>query len=177
VEAKSTAIDGGEPLHYYADMKRNAAPVLALLVALVAPVGLSAQSLSSLEKVMDLTATIKTLAEQVAAGNYEAPAKFVILNGTFDSVFETDEATGTVVIELVSGEWIGLEDVRSYHCLIRFTGAEYLKTFPATPPRNPGPEIFAKSARLLVVAAPYGVVELADGRLLWLLDGVYHRRL
>jgi hypothetical protein len=158
-------------------MKRHAAPVLALLVALVAPLGLAAQSLAGLEKVMDLTATIKSLALQVDAGSYEAPAKFVILNGTYDSVLEADESAGTVIIELVTGEWIGLEDVKSYHCLVQFTGPEYLKAFPVKVPANAGPDVFAKSARLLVVAAPLGVVELTDGRTVWLLEGVYYRRL
>jgi len=170
-------IDGGGPLIYYGGMKRHAAPALALVLALAAPAVLSSQSLASLEKVVNLAATIKSLSEQVAKGDYEAPPKFVVLNGTLDSVFETDEKAATVVIELVTGEWIGLEDVKSYHCLIRFEGAEYLKSFPVTPPRNPGPEVFAKSARLLIVAFPVSVVELADGRLLWLLDGVYLRRL
>jgi hypothetical protein len=77
----------------------------------------------------------------------------------------------------VIGEWIGLEDVKSYHCLVKFEGPEYLAAFPASAPRNPGPDVFVKSARMLVVALPVAVVELIDGRLLWLLDGVYLRRL
>lgn len=170
-------IDGRVPLHYYGDMMRYAAPVLAILLAVFAPAVLSSQSLKSLETVVELSTTIKSLAEQIQREEYEAPPKFVILNGSLEGVFETDEASATVVIEMVTGEWIGLEDVKSYHCLIRFEGVEYLAAFPASPPRNPGAEVYAKSARMLVVALPVAVVELADGRLLWLLDGVYLRRL
>jgi len=156
-------------------MKKRVAAALAL--ALLLPLAASAQSLKDLEKVVDLQATIKSLSEKVEAGDYDAPPKFVILNGTLDSVFATDEESETVIIELATGEWIGLEDVKSYHCLVQLQGKEYLQAFPASPPRNPGPEVFVRSARLLVVAAPMGVVESVDGRLLWLLEGVYLRRL
>ena len=158
-------------------MKTPAASALGLLLILVAPAALRAQSVKDLEKVVDLEATIKSLSQRADAGDYKALPKFVILNGSLDNVFDTDESAATVIVELATGEWIGLEDVKSYHCLVRFQGEKYLQAFPAIPPRNAGPEVFARSSRLLVVAAPMGVVELQDGRIVWLLDGVYLRRL
>lgn len=153
------------------------ARALALLLALTATLPLPARSVRDLQEIVDLTTTIKSLAEQIERGEYDAPERYVILNGSFAGVFETDEATSTVVVEMATGEWIGLEDVKSYHCLVRFEGPDYLRAFPASPPRDAGPEVFARSARMLVVAMPVAVVELGDGRLLWLLDGVYLRRL
>jgi hypothetical protein len=157
-------------------MRRNATLMLvSVLVQLAA--GVHAQTLSDLNAAVDLETTIRSLAEGVESGDYEAPPKYFVLNGTLDSVFETDEASSMVVIEMVTGEWIGLDEVRSYHCLIRFEGEQYVRAFPANVPRDAGPEIFARNSRLMVVAAPVAVVELTDGRLLWLLDGVYLRRI
>jgi hypothetical protein len=176
VEPEEPAIDGRSPTHYYGRMTHSAR-TLALLFALIGALSLPAQSVRDIENIMDLSTTIKSLAQRIEREEYEAPARFVILNGSLEGVFETDEAASTVVVEMVTGEWIGLEDVKSYHCLVRFEGQEYLAAFPAAPPRDPGPEVFARSARMLVVAKPVAVVELGDGRLLWLLDGVYLRRI
>lgn len=162
---------------YHVCMKRHLAAALAVVMALGATATVSSQDLQDLLSLVDLDVTIKSLAVGVDQGNYDAPPKFFLLNGSLDSVLEADEASSTVIIEMVTGEWVGLEDVKSYHCLIRFEGEDYFKAFPVTVPRDAGPEVFARSSRIMVVAYPFAVVELADGRLLWLLDGVYLRRL
>ena len=158
------------------DMKRKAACMVAVILALSAGFAW-AQSLDDLDAILDFSVTIKTLSEAVERGEYDMEARFVALNGTLNSVFDADAETSTVIVEMVTGEWIGLEEVRSYHCLVRLMDPELFPLFPLNPPRVPEPEVFIKGSRLLVIAFPVAVVELGDGRLMWLLDGVYVRRL
>ncbi len=148
-------------------------PMLAFLALAAMPA--ASQTIGELEQILDYTVTIKSLSAGVDQGIYEAEQKFVVLDGTYSELFQADVETGEVYIEVATGEWIGLEDVESYHCLIRFTGAEYVELFPARAGRNTREDAILKGARMLIICLPLGVVELADGRLMWLLDGIYYR--
>ena len=55
------------------------------------------------------------------------------------NILNKEQATFKVRIELITGEWIGLDDVKSYACYIDFTGPEFFKVFPAAPARPPRP--------------------------------------
>ena len=158
-------------------MNRSTPLMLILLVGILAAFPVASQTIDGLQQVLDYTITIKSLSEAVERGDYEPPAKFVILDGTYSELFDADPETGTVYIEVATGEWIGLEDVKSYHCLIRLVGDEYVDLFPARVSRDTREDAIVKGARMLIVALPLGVVELGDGRLIWLLDGIYYRLL
>lgn len=148
---------------------------LALVILVFAALPGAAQTIEELEQVLDYTVTIKSLSEGVEQGIYELDAKFVVLDGTYSEFFDADPETGTVIVEVATGEWQGLETVESYHCLIRFIGPEYVELFPARVTRDTREDAIIKGARMLIVAYPLGVVELGDGRLIWLLDGIYYR--
>lgn len=174
-------LDGGSPILYYCThegliMKRSLTGA-AIFALLLSSVPLRALSLEDLNAVLDFTVTIKSLNKALEAGNYDAPRKFFALTGSYIDLLQADKESGTVIIELATGEWEGLEEVRSYRCLIRFQGPDYPTLFPARTPRRPDPALVLKHSRLLVIAFPVGVVELPGGRELWLLDGVYYRRL
>jgi hypothetical protein len=92
-------------------------------------------------------------------------------------VLDANEENYLVQVELVSGEWIGLEEVRSYSCWVLFSGPRFAAVFPARVPRNPPPGVISANDHILVVAAPLQTVETAEGERAWVLEGIHARPL
>jgi hypothetical protein len=105
--------------------------------------------------------------------------RFLLLDGTVTNilVLDSNEESYLVQVELVSGEWIGLDEVRSYSCWVLFSGPRFANVFPARVPRNPPPGVIASNDTILVVALPLQTVEIAEGETAWVLEGVHVRPL
>jgi hypothetical protein len=118
-----------------------------------------------LDAVVDFSVTLKTIAA-AAEGNARLPAnKLFLLDGTVSEITVLDKEPGSfkVRIRVLSGEWIGLEDVRGYSCFVTFSGAEYAGMFPSKVPAN---------SRIVVLARVVGVTTTALGEKLMSLDGL-----
>jgi hypothetical protein len=134
-------------------------------------------SRADFQRVVDFSITLKDLAA-VADGHESLPTgKIVILNGTVSdvNVISKDEASFRVRIELITGEWIGTEDVKSYTCYVDFTGPEYFKIFPARQPRNPVPGTVVINSRVIVVGQPVAVTTTPMGEKRVLVQGMFVR--
>jgi hypothetical protein len=88
---------------------------------------------------------------------------------------DAEEASFALEMELVSGEWIGLEDVKIYRCRVRLRGPAFFQQFPRRAPKNPGDAQVVLNDRVLVVARAVARVGDEPGQSLWLLDGLYVR--
>jgi len=164
-------------------MKRRrlrAALLLSACLLLPATAG-SAISKSDLDRVLDFSVTVKTLErlDPATARDYRLDERFLLLDGTVNTieVIDPDESRYQVIVELVSGEWIGLEEVRSYRCLVLFSGPEYARVFPRRAPRDPGPRVITPNDRVLMVARLLEPVQLEAGESVWVLEGSYVRPL
>jgi hypothetical protein len=95
--------------------------VLACILLLVGPAILPALSHADLDRVIDFSVTLKSLASAADSGAPIPAGRTVLLSGTVSDVniINKDPAGFKVRIELITGEWIGLEDVKSYFCYIR----------------------------------------------------------
>jgi hypothetical protein len=134
------------------------------LLSILAPFA-SAISRTDFEKVVDFSVTLKTVAA-AAAGEAALPAnRLFILNGTVSEItfLNKEKASFQVRIRLISGEWVGLEEVKMYTCLVTFSGPRFFPDFPARPPKDPGPDTVLADTRILVVARALGPVALASG--------------
>jgi hypothetical protein len=136
---------------------------LALLLAICAPAS-NATPRTDFDG-LDFSITLKELSAAARGALSLPPGRLFILDGTVTdvSILDKEQASFKVRLELMSGEWIGLTDVKSYSCFVTFSGPDWFRTFPARPPRNPPPGIVASNARVIVVARPLGVMERADG--------------
>jgi hypothetical protein len=152
-------------------------PTLACLFLLVGPLFLPALSRADLDKVIDFSVTLKSLATAADIGSSIPIAKTVLLTGTVSDVdiLSKDQAGFKVRIELISGEWIGVEEVKAYSCYIEFTGAEYFRIFPARPPRAASRDLVSLNSRVLVVGTVIKVWTTPVGAKRVLLDGAYIR--
>ncbi|MBN1836076.1 MAG: hypothetical protein JW820_09520 [Spirochaetales bacterium] len=159
----------------------TAARLLIASALLFLPPAAFAISRAELDKVIDFSVTVKTLErlDAATARDYRLDERFVVLDGTVGTieVLDPEESRYQVVVELISGEWIGLEEVRSYRCLVLFSGPEFARVFPRRAPRDAGPQVIAANDRVLFVARLLEPVALDEGSSIWVLQGVYARAL
>ncbi|MGO9413372.1 MAG: hypothetical protein ACLQCB_21815 [Spirochaetia bacterium] len=147
---------------------------LLLAAAVPAAFGLSR---ADFDRVVDFSVTLKDLSA-VADGREPLPSgKLVILNGTVSdvNVISKDEGSFRVRIELITGEWIGTEDVKSYTCYVDFTGPEFFKIFPARPPRAAVPGTVVIDSRVIVIGRPVDVTKTPLGEKRVLVEGMFVR--
>ena len=134
-------------------------------------------SRADFERVVDFSITLKDLAA-VAEGHESLPSgKMVIINGTVSdvNVVNKEEGSFLVRIELITGEWIGTEDVKSYSCYIDFAGPQYFKVFPERPPRTPVAGVISINSRVIVVGRPVEVTQTPMGEKRVLVQGFFVR--
>lgn len=157
---------------------RRIVPVLLTSVALAAAAqAASALSRADFERIADFSVTLKDLAA-VADGTARMPdGRFVVLNGTVSdvNVIEKEQASFRVRIELITGEWIGTDDVKSYSCYVDFSGPEFFKIFPARPPRAPVAGTVVINSRVIVVGRPLEVTNTPLGEKRVLVQGLFVR--
>jgi hypothetical protein len=159
-------------------MKRAIGAVLVLMIW--APAAFSIDA-GDFDAVADFSVTIKTLSrlDEASASAYGLMNRFLLLDGTVTNilVLDNNEESYLVQVELVSGEWIGLDEVRSYSCWVLFSGPRFANVFPARVPRNPPPGVISSNDAILIVAKPLQTVEIAEGETAWVLEGIYARSL
>ena len=144
-----------------------------LLMAALAP----AITRSDFDRVVDFSVSLKTVAA-AADGKAALPeGKLFLLDGTVSDVSILDKEQGSfrARIELITGEWIGTEDVKSYSCWIEFSGPAFFKLFPARAPKDPTPDMVFLNSRLLVVARTIGVTTSHQGEKRMLMEGLSTR--
>ena len=155
---------------------RRTVPVFASILLLSAA-SLPALSHADLDRVIDLSVTLKSLATAADQGSTLPEGRTVLLSGTVADVaiLGKDEAGFKVRIELITGEWIGLDDVKAYTCYVEFTGPEYARLFPARPPREPNRQLVTLNSRVLVLGRVVGLTASPQGGRRVLVDGAYIR--
>jgi hypothetical protein len=128
--------------------------VCALLACgFLAPLA-SAQNRAAFDKIVDFSVTLKTVSA-AAAGEAVLPAnRLLLLEGSISEIVVLDDRPDTwkVRVELMAGEWIGVDEVRGYRCWVTFAGPGYADVFPAEVPDEPSPDYLPLHARVLVLA-------------------------
>jgi len=158
-------------------MRRILPVLLASFVLAAAAQVAFGLSRADFERVADFSVTLKDLAA-VADGAARMPdGRFVVLNGTVSdvNVIDKEQASFRVRIELITGEWIGTDEVKSYSCYVDFTGPEFSKVFPAKPPRTPVEGTVVINSRVIVVGRPLEVTRTPLGEKRVLVQGIFVR--
>lgn len=140
----------------------------AVLVALfaVGTVALFA-SPEAFNSVVDFSVSTADLVELVRSGRADEidPEKYLILEGSVAStlLLDPNEETYWAIVELVAGEWIGLEEIEVYRVFVYLEGPQFSNRVVERMPRDPGPEIIQNNTDLTVVASFLGVTDGGDG--------------
>jgi hypothetical protein len=125
----------------------------------------AAKGFQAFDAIVNFESTIKDFHVAMESGRQIAEKRFVLLTGTVGSIVEGKGERPQYTVELVSGEWISTDDVRSYHVAIRFEGEDYAQFFDRkTGTIKPGD-------RLIVVAQNTGTQEDFDNEKIAVLTG------
>jgi len=154
--------------------------VPALLVSvLLASAAQAATGLTraDFQRIVDFSVTLKDLSAVADGTEPLSTGKIVVLNGTVSdvSILGKDQPSFKVRIELITGEWVGTEDVKSYTCYVDFSGPEFFKVFPARAPRTLGPDMVVINSRVIVVGRPMEVTKTPLGEKRVLVEGMFVR--
>jgi len=117
--------------------------------------------------------TLEELSEMVdRPGALEAVAdKILILRGVVETrqVSVNDGENYQAELVIISGRWIGLEEVRMYSVMAILSGQEFVNYVPAGRTRNPHPDEVPLNSDVLLAGKLLGVADY-DGRAVPVLD-------
>jgi hypothetical protein len=131
-------------------LRRTACALLAC--GLLSPLA-TAQTRAAFDRIVDFSVTLKTVSA-AAAGEVALPAnRLLLLEGSISEIVVLDDRPETwkVRVELMAGEWLGVDEVRGYRCWVTFAGPDYADVFPAEVPDEPSPDYLPLHARVLVL--------------------------
>ena len=137
-----------------------------------------AQTRAAFDKIVDFSVTLQTVSA-AAAGEATLPAKrLFLLEGSVSEIVVLDDRPERfkVRIELMAGEWVGVDEVRGYRCWIIFAGPAYAEVFPAEPPDEPSPAYLPPHARVLVLARALAPAVTPLGEKVMTLEGLAVRQ-
>ncbi len=159
---------------------RKAPLVGIMLVLACSPIATGATD-DDFHEVVDFEVTLKTLSVALEANDFSAidAEKIVIVHGTVStmSFLDTKRQSYTVLLELVAGEWLDLDEVKSYRCLVVFQGPAFYTLIPRRPPRGSTAAVIGEASRVLVIARVLEPVTTELGENMWLLAGIDIRSL
>jgi len=156
-------------------MQRKISFILLFLAFLLCHQSLPAYSKSDFDKIVEFSTSLNNLEQSAFLEN----GKLLLLNGTVSNLQFLDKKRDSfkVMVEMVAGEWIGLEEVRSYHCFVLFAGEEFFSVFPNRKPKNPSSEMIFLNDRILLLAKASPSTEEMREQGIWLLEGLHVRHL
>lgn len=144
-------------------MVKNA---FAALFLVFLPLLIFGQTIEDFNDVVDFDINIGSLARAAAAEDREAlPDRLVIIDGAVASRLVIDGNPDTYMgqIELVGGEWLGVEEVVTYRCFLLLEGPKFANAIPARRTRTKNPEEIEVNSRIMVVAEYMGLFDMNDG--------------
>ena len=152
-----------------------------LIIVFFVSLQLFSQSVEGFSDVVDFSTDLKSIATLVSRGaeNRIALDKTFVLDGAVASITIADDSKEnyTVIIELVSGEWAGLEEVKMYTCYVFFIGQEYSTIFPARRSRRPNPKAIEVNQEVIVACVMSEVWPNENGDPIAAMYGLDIRRL
>ena len=155
--------------------------ILFLLFLVLAVSGVSADVVDDFDGIIDFSMTLKDLDKRVSRG--ESPEslgdRLFLLDGAVSAIeiISGEEEPFLAVIDLVSGQWIGMEDVERYTCKVIVRGPQFEKRIPRRRRRNPAPDEILVNSTVLVLTQLIDIIEDESGNRLALLEGYYLRDL
>ena len=161
--------------------KRILLSFLCAVFLVSAGAAVSAASVNDFLGVVNFSMTLRDLSLLVTRGNQDQADtdRFIIVDGSVTSreVLSGEGETFVGEIEVIQGEWIGLEDVRMYRCIVRFTGDEFASLIPARRSRRRSETELTLHSRVLVVGRLAEFRTMADGSVIPVIEGKFIRLL
>jgi len=166
---------------YYFFYMRKITVFILVFIAVFVLQNTGAFTKTDFDNVVDFSVTLKTLNQALDEGSSVKldNKKFVVVYGTVASIsfLNRKKDTFKARLELVSGEWVGLKDVKSYRVYVDFEGPDFYSYIPVRTPRKPNPKTVVKDSRVLITAKVLKPIDIPLSGRYWLLQGVYIRKI
>ena len=103
----------------------------------------------------------------------------VILDGVIAdiTVIDDDPDAFFAQIDLVTGRWRGLSEIRLYRAYVFVQGPGFAALIPSSPPLEPDPDLLAVNARVVVAGALVDLFDDPDGGIAPIIDAFHLRRI
>ena len=151
---------------------------LTVVLLLSIPVVIFGQTIDDFNSVVDFASTLSEL-DQAAMGGGTLPSRFVIIEGAVAARQvingEADQYLGE--LELITGEWVGVEKVVRYECILQLVGPEFASAIPARRSRTANPAEISLNTRVLAVAKAVSIRQLDDGTTIPVLRAYFIRKI
>lgn len=104
--------------------------------------------------------------------------KYVVLEGTISSISEIERSENNLILDIhiINGEWIGLEKVEVYKCIINVSGLEWEERFPKRIPRESNDQLVQVNDQIMVIGKVHDYV-LDKSSLTAVVNAEYIRRI
>ena len=158
----------------------RAVRVFAFALFLMVPFLTVAQSIEDFDSIVDFRITLKELSSAAESGQItEIPGWFYIVDGAVASraIVQGDRDNFIGELEVVSGEWVGVEAALMYSCIVQLVGSEFYAAIPARRSRRANPAEIALNSRVLIVGKLTGLRDIGNGKILPVLRAFHVRTL
>lgn len=104
--------------------------------------------------------------------------KYIILEGSVSSITEIERNDTNLVLDihLINGEWIGLDKVQVYKCIVNISGMEWETMFPSRPPKEITDGVVLQNNRILVIGKISDYI-MENSTLLAVVEAEYLRKI
>jgi len=110
---------------------------------------------ADLNSVIDLNMSLKDISYSTPEklDSVISSEKYVIIEGTVSSITEIERSENNFILDIhvISGEWIGLERVEVYKCIVNISGLEWERRFPKRRPREITEELVLLNNQIMVI--------------------------
>ncbi len=157
-------------------MKRITISAVFFITALL----VSAQTAAQAGNPVNFDLTLKKIYKMIEAGESHKinPNQFIVISGTVSAreVLNPDKDNFSGILELSSGEWLGVEDVAIYKCYVQLDGTEFAPMIPVRRSRRPKPEEIQLNEKILVLGKYLGYSEDENGIKYPVIQGIKVRK-
>ena len=134
---------------------------------------------ADLNTVIDLNMSLKVISHSTPdqLDSIISSGKYVIIEGTISSITEIERSDNNFIIDIhvINGEWVGLEKVEVYKCIVNVSGLEWESHFPKRTPREITEQLMLLNNQIMVIGKLSDYV-LEDTSLISVINAEYIRK-
>lgn len=150
------------------------------LMFIVVALGFSI-SIDEFDEFFDFSLTLGDLHNLTADNDLDSldNEKFILISGSVAArnVIQSDETTFLGELILVDGDWIGVENVVKYECIIQLSGLEYASMIPSRRSRTVNPEEITLNSKIFIIGKVTGTRVLSGDLIVPVVSGFRIRKI
>ncbi|TVQ99532.1 MAG: hypothetical protein EA403_12910 [Spirochaetaceae bacterium] len=131
------------------------------------------------DQTIDFTLSLEEIHHRIEDGDIESlfTGRAVLLDGVIAeiTVIDPEPESFFAQIDLVTGRWRGLDEIRLYRAYVFVQGPRFAAMIPASPPREPDPDLLTVNSRIMVAGALVDLFDEPDGGVAPVIDGFHLR--